>query len=91
MLGILLVLMAMSSLSGASYKLGGVMALPAEQKQSEAMQQQYNISLVVAAIAFTVALCGILMATTGWNPFSNLSDMTVRGGGGGGAGGLGLL
>ena len=91
MLGILLVLMAMSSLSGASYKIGGVMAQPPEQAQSEAMQQQYNISLVVAAIAFMVALCGILMATTGWNPFSNLSNMTVRGGNGGGVPGLGLL
>lgn len=73
MLGILLVLTAMSSLAGASYKIGGIM----NSQGSEDGQQQYNVSLVVAAIAFMLALCGILMATTGWNPFASLSNMTL--------------
>lgn len=74
MLGILLVLLAMSSLSAASYKIGGVMAV---QSPTEDTQQQYNISLVVVAIAFMLALCGLLMATSGWNPFSDLSSATM--------------
>lgn len=72
MLGILLVLLAMSSLAGASYRIGGIMCI---QTPTEESQQQYNVSLVVAAIAFMLALCGILMATTGWNPFSDLGNV----------------
>lgn len=72
MLGILLVLLAMSSLAGASYKIGLVMSVSAPTEES---QQQYNVSLVVVAIAFMLALCGILMATTGWNPFADIGSM----------------
>lgn len=76
MLGVLFVLTAMSSLAGASYKIGAVMS--SSTPDSEQNQQQYNISLVVAAIAFMMALCGILMATTGWNPFSSLTNATMQ-------------
>ena len=87
MLGVLLVLTAMSSLAGASYKIGAVATVPS----TEDTQQQYNVSLVVAAVAFMMALCGILMATTGWNPFGSLGNMTMSKGSAGSGGMAGLL
>jgi ATP/ADP translocase len=90
MLGIVIVLGAMSCLAGGSYKIGAIMSVPVQDPtKAEEYQQQYNVSLVVVAMAFMLALCGILMATTGWNPFANLGNMAASKGGGGG--GLGLL
>ena len=77
MLGIILVLLAMSSLAGASFKMGQVMASSPSSPDAGQQQQQYNVSLVVAAVAFMVALCGLLTASTGWNPFANLTAQTV--------------
>lgn len=73
MLGILLVLLAMSSLGAASYRIGGIK----DKQQTEETQQTYNVSLVVVAISFMLALCGTLMVSTGWNPFADLSNMTT--------------
>lgn len=88
-MGIVIVLGAMSCLAGGSYKIGALMSAPPglAPAKAEENQQQYNVSLVVVAMAFMLALCGILMATTGWNPFANLGNMaTSRGGGGSGLG-----
>lgn len=89
MLGIVIVLGAMSCLAGGSYKIGAIMSAPPGQPPAkvEETQQQYNVSLVVVAMAFMLALCGILMATTGWNPFANLGSMATSKGNTG----LGLL
>lgn len=79
MLGILIVLLAMSSLAGASYKIGAVKNSPQDPGKEEERQQAYNMALVVTAIAFMLALCGILMATTGYNPFANIGGLATSG------------
>lgn len=89
MLGVLIVLASMSCLAGGSYKIGAIMSGPQDPLKVEEYQQQYNVSLVIVAMAFMLALCGILMATTGWNPFANVGNMALSGKGSGG--GLGLL
>lgn len=89
MLGIVIVLISMSCLAGGSYKIGTIMNGPKDPLKAEEYQQQYNVSLVVVAMAFMLALCGILMATTGWNPFANVSAAAMSRGSGGG--GMGLL
>ncbi|NBS71157.1 hypothetical protein EBT31_19955 [bacterium] len=73
MLGILLVLLSMSSLGAASYRIGGITSKP----QTTETEQTYNVSLVVVAISFMLALCGALMISTGWNPFADLSNMAT--------------
>jgi hypothetical protein len=90
MLGIIIVLAAMSCLAGGAYKIGAIMNGPKDPLKAEENQQQYNVSLVVVAMAFMLALCGILMATTGWNPFANVGAAAMTKGSGG-SGGLGLL
>lgn len=89
MLGIVIVLGAMSCLAGGSYKIGAIMSAPQDPAKTDEYQQQYNVSLVVVAMAFMMALCGILMATTGWNPFANIGNMAMSKGSGSGS--LGLL
>jgi NADH:ubiquinone oxidoreductase subunit 2 (subunit N) len=86
MLGILIVLLAFSSVGGASYKMGAVLNGPQDATKTEENQQQYNMSLVVVAIAFMLALCGLLMAQTGWNPFSSMNGPRQQAGGLGGLG-----
>lgn len=88
MLGILIVLLAMSSLGGASYKIGAVKNSPFDPSKEEQNQQTYNMALVVTAIAFMLALCGILMATTNWNPFQEVGSLATSGRS---SSGLGLL
>jgi hypothetical protein len=79
MLGILIVLLSMSSLAGASYKIGAVKSSPQDPSKDEQNQQAYNMALVVTAIAFMLALCGILMATTNFNPFANIGAIATSG------------
>jgi hypothetical protein len=79
MLGILIVLLSMSSLAGASYKIGEVKNGPYDPSKEEQNQQTYNMALVVTAIAFMLALCGILMATTNFNPFANIGSIATSG------------
>lgn len=77
MLGIMVALLGMSSLAAGSYKIGVIKStpiVPTDLQKIEEQQNQYNMSLVVIAVAAMMALCGILMSTTGWNPFDSFSS-----------------
>ena len=77
MLGILIVLLSMSSVAGASYQIGAVKNSPQDPGKEEEKQQTYNMALVVTAVAFMLALCGILMATTNFNPFASIGSIAT--------------
>jgi uncharacterized membrane protein YidH (DUF202 family) len=68
MLGILLVLLAISSIGAAGYQ-GGKAECMAPEKNP---QQQRNTSMVIAAVALMLAMCAVFMLQTGWNPFASM-------------------
>jgi hypothetical protein len=74
MLGVLLVLIALSSVAAAAFQLGKVSE---DYKEGvDGSKEQYNTSIVVLALGIMLAMSGVFTAVTGFNPFNSMSNNT---------------
>jgi hypothetical protein len=69
MFGVVLAVMAAASLGGAAWSIGKSSCETRDDKR----KQDRNVALVILALGTMFLLCGLLSATTGWNPFVGLT------------------